>query len=315
MTPEPLFFENEAFALPAFRIFAFVDLPLADPAMKAAALRIMDLFLAVGGEQVAFVARSGGRIKTLKPEPVTPETLAETRGWLASDPLSWPSTLRFNGWPGAPLNIASPPHLRIEQGAHEALFQIELDAQAPGLVAFADAVGEVLADLPVICGAMGMGVYLPAAKSSLLGELPRIFPRYRCAIEVQPEQAAMGLRRDEGMAFYRMFPDLLPGIADIGWRTLLGREFTDRLPDLGGLDGAGGIEIRRQGLVTTVCAGSQPIWGDVNRAEDISTYREVARALAPVRMQRDYVLRWLFGSNHDDPEAVDRLEAWQDRLG
>ncbi|WP_323718035.1 hypothetical protein [Paracoccus aminovorans] len=308
MPPAPLQYNETTFALPAFRVMGFFDLPVADSRMRAAARRVLDLFLAAAGDRLAWFIKAGGGSRRPAPQPVDDRTIAQAREWLAQAPFEWPSTLRFNGWLDAPDSIVAPPHLRIEQRAHLALIQVELPPDTPDPAGFADAFCAAVAGLPLVWGVMGMGLYLPTAKDSLVWMLPRVTPRFRAAIEVQPDQAERALRRASGGG-----EDDTPRIPDTGWRCLLGPDLAAAL-DLSALAGTAGVEIRDHGGFTAITAGPAPIWGDVNRAEDISVYRAAAQALRPARVEWNYVRNALFGSGGGD-EKIDRLEDWFTRYG
>lgn len=314
MTPDPAFYADAAFALPAFRIFACSKTDLCEPSMRQAAAEILDIFLEVCGPSVDFVAKSGGRIKSLRPEKLSDKTLKSAKAFIAEADWSWPSTLRFNGWPGAPLNVVTPPHLRIEQAAGYAVFQLEFPPDMDGLVEISDRIEAVLVKLDIIYGYCGFGLYLPAVKDSLISQLPAIFQQYRCAIEVQPDHILMGLQRIESAAFYRKFPAVKTGIPDIGWRTILGKEFSAKLPSLESALTHPETDIRRYGDITVITAGRAPIWGDLNRGDDITPYRNVAQALDELRLGREYLLRWLFGGNEDFEESIEWLDAWAVRF-
>jgi hypothetical protein len=227
---------------------------------------------------------------------------------------AWPSTLRFNGYFEDPHGSVAPPHLRFEQTARTAIIQIELPPEDTGLVAFADQTTAALAGLPVIWGAMGFGLYQPVSLDSLIWMLPRITPRYRCALEVQPSQVEPGLQRIESYAFYTKFPNLKGGVGDIGWRNLIGQPFLDRLPALtDDVQAQPAVTLRRFDHFAELTAGPGPVWGDVNAAEDISAWLAVVQLLQPVLPEWDFVRNRLFGGDEND-NALDRLEAWQARL-
>jgi len=77
------------------------------------------------------------------------------------------------------------------------------------------------------------------------------------------------------------------GIHEIGWRTLLGTHYEDRLDqlDLSGIPGV--TAIRTPGQLEIVI-GDAPFWGDVNQQEDISAWREVHERLKPVRISEHW---------------------------
>lgn len=314
MIPEPQYYADRPFAFPAFRAFALSADPVSHPGMRAAALRAFDLYMQVAAQGTAFFARAGGAFKTLTPTPVSAGVVATARDWLAGDAFAWPTTLRFNGWAPDPVGRVVPPHFRVEQTAHAALIQIELPPDFPDPVAFSEAFTALLAEAPVTYAAMGYGFYLPAALDSLADNLPRAFARYRCALEFPPENAGRGLLRNQDMAMYRNNPDWQGGIPDIGWRTILGRAYFDRLPDLAAIADIPGARLVRNDRMAVIDAGPAPVWGDVNTGEDVTAFAAVSRALEPVRGDRAQMQNALFGDSRLPPQS-DHFEDWLERFG
>jgi hypothetical protein len=179
---------------------------------------------------------------------------------------------------------------------------------------FAEAATQVIREMPVIASVMGMGFYLPVALESLKTYLPCAFTRYRTAIEFTVDSATMGVRKTEEGFRWDQHEGVEPGVPDIGWRTILGPDFTARLPALGAVADVPGVHYDRTGDVAVITAGEAPIWGDVSGGEDIGPYRAVARALAPVRYPVEVAVGSLFGGQAFDREGRGRVEAYVSRF-
>ncbi|SOC04332.1 uncharacterized protein DUF3396 [Rhodobacter sp. JA431] len=312
-TPGPLRRDGErVYALPSFRILLHIDRALGDPSMKHAAGKLLALFLEGLDHTDMIFGHAGGRIKKLGAEYINDKVIAKAVKWAAETEWQWPSTLRFARW-FDDFDCSGPPHIRLEQRAYLATIQIELPPDDPRCVIFAERVQQIVADLPVIWGVMGYGMFQPVALDSLIFLLPRVATRYRCAIEVQPDRVESALRREASFEQLRLGETPVLSVPDIGWRTLVGREFLERLPDLAGLAGAEGLSVVASERFTSITAGPQPIWGDVNEAEDISLYSSVADALRPVRADWPYASKAFFGGAIDN-SGLDRLEAWYGRF-
>ena len=311
--PEPLRRESgRVYAVPSFRIMALVDREMASSDMRDAAAALLDLFLSSIDHTDMWSAHAGARTSQLKPVKIAPKRLEKLHAWLRDTDWKWPSTLRLNRWDEA-LELFAPPHLRLEQRGRVATFQIELPQDAEGLIGFADRVQAILADLPVLWGVMGFGMYQPLGVDSLIWMLPRVTPRYRCAIEVQPDRAESCLRRIAHLEELRQKITPVFTLPDIGWRTFIGDEFLPRLPDLPALASQPGIALSRGDSFTVVQAGAAPIWGDVNMAEDITPYRAVAHALKPCKPEWIRVRNGLFGGYEND-NGLERIEQWYHRF-
>lgn len=314
MPPSYLVYEDSTvYAQPAFRLMALVDLPLADPKARQAMTALLDLFLEFASPELALFAQAGGKIKSLKPETFSPKIVAKARKRIEDGEWSWPSTLRFNGYFEDPHPSVAPPNLRFEQRARLSTVQIELPPDAGGLADFSNRVQAILSGLPVLWGVVGFGMYQPVAIDSLIWMLPRITPRYRCAIEVQPNSVEDELRRTANLEELRKQITPVSTLPDIGWRTFIGDEFLPRLPDLPALAAQPGVTLSRGESYTVVQAGEVPIWGDVNLAEDITPYRAVARALKPCKPEWTRVRNGVFGGYEND-NGLDRIEQWYERF-
>lgn len=310
--PDYIKYGDRPIAQPAFRILAYWPGKLSDPVVSAGLAAIFDIFVETYREQVAWVVVADDD-RPMRGKAVTPDLLVDTRNWIASAPKVWPATARVFG-PISPLNEQiTVPSFRVEQSAKFGLLDIALPDDAPAAAAFADRVTEVLKTTPtLLCALMSMGFFLPQSLESLKREMPRTHMRYRAAIEFMAEGPKWGLTRDISNARWSDFPDAQEGIPDIGWRTIVGAHYLPRLGDVA-VD-AEGVTVEQTADMLIVTAGPAPIWGDVNIAEDIAPFRAVAAALAPARMSVDLAITGLFGGHRQDPDGIDRIEAWYERL-
>lgn len=312
--PAPLRYDSDTvYALPSFRILLHVDLPMGDPRMKDLSDALIDMFFDGLAYDNMIFGHAGGRIRKLGAVYVTPKVIAKAKAWAAGTAWEWPSTLRFARWFDN-FDCSGPPHLRLEQRAYLSTIQIELPPDSARINPFADQVMALVSGLPVVWGVMGFGMFQPVALDSLIWMLPRVTPRYKCAIEVQPDFLETDLRRSADMEEVRGQIQPVMSLPDIGWRTFIGDEFRDRLPDLDSLEDMPGITLSRGTSFTLVEAGPAPVWGDVNMAEDISTYRAIARTLKPCQPEWVRVKNGLFGGYEND-NGLDRIEAWYERFG
>jgi hypothetical protein len=308
--PDLIRYEGEGTAEPAFRILCYIPGSMNDAATAAVLLQLFDLFMArYSGVLFALALRDRG----IQPEPlpVDDETVARIRRWLGTTTKVFGATLRANAPPTDDLDAPRIPHLRFDEGNEKVLVEVSIPHGDPALVAFADAATDILTRVPLICAVMGMGFHMPSSLDSRSFVLPRTTPRYRTAIEILLTNPRDGIAL-EGSAFqFRRFPKVMPGIAEIGWRTIVGASFMDRLP---GLKVDAPVTLAMVNGMAILTAGAAPIWGDVNAGEDISAYQAVARALAPVRFPREVALKGFFGGAEGNPEHVDRLDAYLTRF-
>ncbi|NEP60529.1 MAG: DUF3396 domain-containing protein [Symploca sp. SIO2G7] len=257
------------------------------------------------------MAIAGDDVSGLRPKKVTAERLAEGREWLATAPKTWPSICRMAGPANEAAAVYAIPTLRIEQAADVSYVDLAVPWEdAAAAAAFGDTITGIVRDMPLLCGVMGMGFALPASFDSLASFFPRAYPRYRTAIEFMVDGPRWGIHREIGNAHWHKFPEARDGIADVGWRTFVGDYYLPRLPELDAVADAPVVTLERHERMAILTAGAVPIWGDVNADEDISAYRAVAAALAPVRMHIEPALSGLFGSQRRNPEGRDRVEGY-----
>lgn len=319
--PDFLIREGEKIAPPAFRILLYCDGSLNDPANAKGVLALFDLFMETYGDEAAWIAIADHERK-LRPKKLSPKQIEDARSWLTTPNKTWPATCRVVGPLSDETNNVVVPAFRVDEYR-----MMYLDMSVPDDIAravpFADAATEIIRDMPVITGVMGLGFYLPQALDSLKTWLPRGFERYCTAIEFVVDGATMGIRKtDEGYLWDEspeLTPgapaDLQPGVPDIGWRTIVGAEFLDRLPALDpALADKPEVSLQVAPTMAIVTAGAQPVWGDVETNEDISAYRAVAGALAPVRYPADVAYGSLFGNQYYDPEGRARIDSYLQRF-
>ena len=308
--PEPLLYGDEIAALPAFRTLAYLDGTPDDPRIA----------LAVGAMFDAFVARFGGDLGLLsmrlvgrsgKPSKATPKALKVLRDWIAApDRLDSGAGVRLGSLSTDELPPAMP-WFRLEQRYDDqTMVEISVAPDAPDLLGFADEIAVALATAPMICAAQGFGFFLPTAYDSLNWLLPRLAERYKTALLHTLDMPSCGLRRAHSTMPYT--DDMQPGIADIGWRTFVGPEYLDRLPKSFDLPRDVRVEASEAMLILT--AGDAPIWGDVQKAEKIDTYRAIAAALTPVRYPLAIALNQNFGGDTAAADQADLIKAHYHRL-
>ncbi|AXC49219.1 DUF3396 domain-containing protein [Paracoccus suum] len=311
MTPKPLNYEGEPFAGPAFKTLAWIEGSLADPSMVERLVPLFDLYVERFGE-VSLYLMQGGRGKKGRPTKATAKALAAAREWLLTPPHSFPTTLRMLTY-DEDQDLTIAPHFCLEEGVGMVMVEFDQGPEGPDL-ALADQVVEMLSVLPMICGVVGYGFYLPENLDSLIFNLPQTTARYRCAIEIQLSGPDGGIRKERSFFPFDRYPNVESGIADIGWQTLIGPSFLDRIPDLGDLAEVPGVTVEKRGNTVIIKAGPAPIWGDVKRGEDISAYREIARVLADVRYPFEVARGSLFGDAIGDAEYLDRVAAYLTRF-
>jgi len=308
--PSRLTCNGRPFAIPAYRILLYFDVTLAEPRMRDATAAIIETFAAAARARLAWMMFADEPVK-LKAVPFGPESVGQANDWFRGSELGFGASLCLHGPMDDDLQAPTVPHLRIEQNRvtmMEICLPPETDLRA--LVAFSDTVLSTLGPVAPLCGLMAYGFYVPNMLIAMDRALPIAHQRYRAATEAQIGGPIIGMKRpnSKGVKPWSLHPDLEPGIADIGWRTIIGRPFLDRLPDLASADLPDTIHVTGTPDYAVVQAGPAPIWGDVNAGEDISAYAAVAELLRPVQAPIEISARTLFGSKTDDPDGRDRLE-------
>lgn len=310
--PEYITRENDKIAQPAFRVLLYCDGSLNDPANAAGVTRLFDLFLEHYGADAAWLAIADEN-RPMRPKPLDEAAIADARTWLNTPDKTFPATCRVVGPISDETENVTVPAFRVDE--YRVMFlDMSVPADAERAIPFADAATQIIREMPVIASIMGMGFYLPVALESLKDYLPRAFARYRAAIEFTVDSATMGIRKTKEGFRWDQNKDVEPGIPDIGWRTIIGPDFTSRLPDLDTLSDAPDVAYDRTGDIAVMTAGPAPVFGDVNRGEDIAPYRTVAKALKPVRYPIEVAVGTLFGDQEYNPEGRDRLEAYLARF-
>lgn len=299
--PEMLTYENDPMAVPAFRILAIIEGDLADKRSQSSYAAIYRQFETDYGEAANVTSyhfdKHKGVIKWMKPD-----LLEEGRKFFERPKAKYSDGLRRYGLLPAEFDNPALPYFGIENQKSATALEIALPTDATANKVFADKVLSELEATPLICGVMGFGFFLPPYKSSLAFMLGQASQRYRAALEIRADMVIEGIRR-EG-SFHRWKADEKPGIADIGWRTLIGNEFLARLPgSFGAVDNTEGVNVHKGANFTTVTAGSEPIWGDLNAQEDLAAYKAVAAFLKPIRFPASCGHNFMFGGDH--PDRVD----------
>lgn len=310
--PEYIVRENDKIAQPAFRVLLYCDGSLNDPANAAGVTRLFDLFLEHYGAEASWIAIAD-EIRQMRPKPLDREGISDARRWLNTKNKSFPATCRVVGPISDDTENVTVPAFRVDE--YRLMFlDMSVPADPERAVPFANAATQIIREMPVVASIMGMGFYLPVALESLKHYLPRGFRRYRAAIEFTVDSATMGIRKTEEGFRWDQNKGVEPGIPDIGWRTIVGPEFTSRLPDLNAVAAKKGVSYDRVGEIAVLTAGSAPIWGDVNQGEDVGPYVAVAKALEPVRYPVEVAIGTLFGDQEFSPEGRDRVASYLSRF-
>lgn len=306
-------------ALPGFRCSVYFDGMLGDPAVSAACAAIFDEIVSRFGGQFAYVVREGAVAPQKSPAQLDRPQVEACHTWIAHPHAALSASLRMNG-------VSSPepaglgdgyvglPYFRIDQKRGHAVLDYAVPLEGSEAATLGKAVLAALSAAPVNCGVLGMGFYLPRALDSLIRNLPMAFRRYRCAIETQFGKAEDGISEENSVFRFEKFPRQKPGIVDIGWITIVGARFLDRVPPLSEAGLPPDVTVTDLARARAYIAGPVPIWGDINLAEDCSAYRAVAQHLRAVRFPIDPALRFLFGAQWNVPEGKDRVEAYLARL-
>lgn len=314
MIPLPLrrqTMDKRVIATPAFRMLGWIEGNLSDPASHAAVMAVFE----------AFVARWGDRLDRVRLADST--TNHEPVAWNAADMRTWlesvsdgAMTARGLGPVDAGMDLEVPPQIRLEQANGFVLVEASVPPDSFDATLAAEIAG-ALRTPRLFCAVQGYGFYLPDTLDSFRSSLPQSYPRYRTAIEV-PVGAKDGLRRLMSgkwpVGAYAKIPDAKGGITDIGWRTIIGEQYRDRLAPVKAADLHPDVTVEDADGILTLTAGPAPIWGDVNAGEDIAAYRSVARYLRPAMIDPRIAYRSLFGSKDHTAEDRESVEGYLRRL-
>ncbi|MEE9390872.1 MAG: type VI immunity family protein [Planctomycetota bacterium] len=307
--PKVLTLDDEPVAEPAFRTLAWIDGSLNDSELAERLGQAYDVFSEVFGGDVGVIGMRDGD-RRLAPKEVTTRLLNDGRKWFRTGRKEFAATLRLFRYPTEDFNAPRVPSFRVDE--HDGCVLLETSIPDENVGTFADDLAHVLQELPLLSAVQGMGFAVPISFESLITRFPRTTMRYRTAIEFFVSDAIDGVRVERSPFPWSQFPDISPGIPDIGWRTFVGESFLERTPGLNEIDHEGvAVDVREKVVVLT--AGEEPIWGDVNAGEDISPYQAVAAALRPIRYPSEVAYRSLFGDLSDDASGRDRIDAYLGR--
>ncbi|WP_144640204.1 type VI immunity family protein [Bordetella genomosp. 13] len=312
--PDMLLYNETPFAVPAFRIIALLDGEISDEANRGALAQAYQHFEEAWGAAAYMASYRFGKHRG-KIRKLNTGLVAQGRAFFEQAATEYGDGLRRYGYVLSEFEDPALPYFGVEQRSGMAFFEIDLPAEHAHNVAFANLITDLLLGAKLICGVMGMGFFLPPHKSSLEFELAQQLDRYPAAIHISPAMVMDGVRRENSM--HRWAADEQPGIADIGWRTLIGWPFFGRVTHgLAALEREVGVSTRCGNKAIAVTAGAEPVWGDASKHESISAYRAVARHLAPIRFPRGCARCFMFGGNaNDDARAAERLDAYLGRFG
>jgi hypothetical protein len=278
---EMILWEGTPSAVPAFRILAIIDGDIHAGQARDILGGIYQRFeehYGKGGGAVSYNF-PGHRGKIRK---ANSKLLEEGRNFFLQEKTEYGQGMRRYGYALEQFGHPAIPFFGVEQRGYVHFLDIALPEDTASIVAFADFVTAKLLNAPVITGVMSMGFFLPYHNSSLKFVLGSKVERYKAAIEITPDMIYSGIRTESSP--YRWKDGELPGIADIGWRTLVGAEFWSRLPDIAQLQAMSDVVVEKSADVLCVTAGERPIWGEVEAGEDIGVYRTVPGYFSPVRL-------------------------------
>lgn len=300
--------DGDAVAFPALRTLAYLPHDLSVDYNRDVLVSIYEKFEA-RFKQVANVTSFKFDTHKGAIRWANPSLLLEAREWLKGGTILPYEGIRRYGYVVDGFEEPNLPFLSIEN-VRPLLLEVSLPLTDQASREFADWLASRLSRTPTIWAAQGYGFVLPPYLGSLgRYALPQSTPRYKAAIELQLDDATPGVRR-EGSP-HRWQPGEEPGIPDIGWRTLIGREFWDRVPDVeADLADVVGVQVERSDTVLTITIGDEPIWGDVNADEDVSAYRAVAQALEPIAYPLGAARAFAFGGAHYDPAQAEKIERY-----
>jgi hypothetical protein len=314
--PAFLTYDGAPVAEPCFRTLAWFAGSLNDAPFVQFASDLAGWFWRGHGARIGRITAASD-LQPPVPRDPTPETmapvLADVGRWIKDTGKPYSAYLQMEAPQDLDFDAERVPWLHLREGAGMVLAEVCLPHDLADLVAQADALAGLVARDGLICALQGMGYFLPPMNRSLKAVMPRATVRYPAAIELQLLDPVDGLQVDGAAFYWEDHPDLQPGLPDIGWRTMLGAGLAARLDaQAGKLPDMPGVTVTQGPL--TLTAGPAPVWGDVNRAEDISAYRAVAAALAPLAMPREVTDSRYFAGNPDDADHMDRLDAYLARF-
>ena len=315
---------DEPIALPAFRIGLIFDGMLDQPDVRYAALTILDLFDRRFGGDLQFMAR-------FRPNSAA-QTLAKFSGkklqdWRVDVEQGMPKYRGFRLYGGDqnPLHTPFMPYFSLSHMPYPMTrLEMALPDQADGLREFSDDVDAAVRQAPVRFGYQGYGFARSPVEGLMDNYLPPAFNRYRTALmgdvlgQLEPifySKPFVTMRRaDQIRSKSAGQPyDYTPGITDIGWRTYIGREFADRL-DHDKRPAEPSLHIDRNDRMTVVTAGDQPIWGDLNTAEDIAPWQAAHRFLKPAFASQNILKAFTLAASAHDPATIERRDGYLRRL-
>jgi hypothetical protein len=307
---------DEPYAVPVFRTDALLDGKLDVPENRHAALALFDAFVARFGSEIAFVAKQGKKAASANLVKATKARITDLRARLAEG-LPDHSAIRLYGTDATPLGAPFQPNLLIMQEYFPSTqIEMSVDWNVPDLGEIIAGSDRLLRTTHMRAGYQSMGFQRSPVKWSDDRQFPPATDRFRAAVMGKFTPAA------EWQAFLtdnivKLWGPYTAGIFATGWRTYVGAAFADRLDTsaqkLTALADQGvAVEVLPQ--MTVVTAGPEPIWGDVNKGENVSAYRAAHAFLLPAYCTRKNLARFTLGWNDRDPERVDMVERYLDRL-
>lgn len=273
-TPTPI-------AMPAFRVCAALDGALSDDANKTCASDVFEAFLDNFGPDVAYAATSGKSRWTPKLVKPTATKLKRMREVIANG-FTTHTGMRLYGPDTNALGKPAVPFLSITQVYPTFIvIDIAVPHDHPNRDAFAQASDQALRSANLMAGYQGFGFFKSPIGGLADNNFPYVTDRFRSATlgEWMRNPACTQWNKvwEQNKGPYHA------GITELGWRTYVGRMFTDRIT----ATPAPSLTIEDLSNMRIVTAGPAPIWGDVNANEDIKAYKDAYAYLAPVFTSRD----------------------------
>lgn len=298
---------DEVIGLPCYRICATVEGGFESLDTHAAAVAIHDAFVARFGSDIHFGLRASKSNRTVNVAKATPKKTAAIREALQTGidgDLKKLAGVRLFGTDKNPFNAPFMPSLSLMINGWAKLVDVEITIpwDIPDLRVFADDLHGILCQTRVRFGYQGMGFGKGRIDTLSDQYFPLAYRRFRTAImgEFNPRSESTLFRTDY---IVEKFGDYQPGILDTGWRTYVGNDYRDRL---GNADVARrkSVEIDEQAQFTIVTAGPEPIWGDVNADEDVSSFTAAYEYLRPAYADMKRLSKSLWGDHSPAEKAA-----------
>lgn len=315
---------DEQAALPCFRIGFILDGMLDQTANRETVLQMLRLFRSDFGSQLAFMvlgSASGTPGKLVRFQD------KKLQDWLVriAEGFKKNRGRRTYGADQNPLGLPFLPYFSVDHEPYP-LTRIEicLPWQAEGLLSFCDGIDRIAKAGNVRFGYQGFGFarspvggfqdrWLPTAfrrfYTALMGDvLGHVLFLFYSKPHVAMRRLDQARNGDHGKPW-----DYKPGIPDTAWRTYIGKIFADRL-DLLMMSEHPDVVVETNDRMVVVTAGPVPIWGDLNKNEDISAWRSVYDFLHPAFASRNILGDLTLDCDRSDLGSVEPVQGYLNRF-